>query len=760
MTDSVARVLALEALKGGSGGGGSSGTTNYNALQNRPQINGVTLSGNKTTAQLGINATKDYTELQNIPTLNGHSIVGTLTSSDLEINQYSAMIGKPSINNVTLNGNLSLSDLGITSVTVDSALSATSTNPVENKAVTAALSTKLTDTDLNPLRTDIQANTTAIAALETSTTSRLAAKVDKVTGKDLSTNDFTNAYQTKLDGIETGANKTVVDADLSATSTNPVQNKAVYAALSDKLEDADLDDLKSDIQANSEAIDVLNGTGDGSVQKQIATALANISTLTKQIVTVLPTVADAQDNVIYLLAAETSGVYEQYTIVTDSDGNKILALLGSTQVDLTDYYNKTQIDSLLTDKVDKVTGKDLSTNDFTNADKSKLDGIENGANKTQVDDTLSGTSENPVQNKVIVSALADKLETSDLDDLKTDIQTNADNISDLSDDLTAGLDEKVDKVTGKTLTSNDFTDALKAKLDSIEDGADKSVVDSALSSTSENPVQNKSVYEALEGKQAVLTFDTAPTENSTNPVTSEGIYQALQNISVDKATVAATGVVKPDGTTITIDSDGTISTTEYTAGNGIDISDGEISAETRVFNGTMAEWNAKSTAEKIKYTNASISDDAETAQTTDTVESGNMLAVTSNAVYGSVSPLESMLNAIFNPTKRSIGGGIRKFLDTSTSHTMTATVTGAYQFMLYKHNHGNTAAIYVNNVAVCSSPFWGDSANSEILDQSDISWTPTIFVKKGDIIRIGSDNSPTSGTSRWFANSYNCWGIE
>lgn len=38
----------------------------------------------------------------------------------------------------------------------------------------------------------------------------------------------------KLDGIAQGANKTVVDAALSSTSTNPVQNKAVKAALDDK----------------------------------------------------------------------------------------------------------------------------------------------------------------------------------------------------------------------------------------------------------------------------------------------------------------------------------------------------------------------------------------------------------------------------------------------------------------------------------------------------------------------------------------------
>lgn len=42
------------------------------------------------------------------------------------------------------------------------------------------------------------------------------------------------------------------------------------------------------------------------------------------------------------------------------------------------------------------------------ADKKKLDGISTGANKTTVDSSLSSTSTNPVQNKVINSALAGK----------------------------------------------------------------------------------------------------------------------------------------------------------------------------------------------------------------------------------------------------------------------------------------------------------------------------------------------------------------
>lgn len=37
-----------------SGGGGGGGTDNYNSLKNLPQINGTTLKGNKTSADLGL----------------------------------------------------------------------------------------------------------------------------------------------------------------------------------------------------------------------------------------------------------------------------------------------------------------------------------------------------------------------------------------------------------------------------------------------------------------------------------------------------------------------------------------------------------------------------------------------------------------------------------------------------------------------------------------------------------------------------------
>jgi hypothetical protein len=52
--------------------------------------------------------------------------------------------------------------------------------------------------------------------VSTPTATALATKVDKVTGKDLSTNDFTDLLKTKLDGIEEGATADQTKADIDA----------------------------------------------------------------------------------------------------------------------------------------------------------------------------------------------------------------------------------------------------------------------------------------------------------------------------------------------------------------------------------------------------------------------------------------------------------------------------------------------------------------------------------------------------------------
>ena len=68
---------------------------------------------------------------------------------------------------------------------------------------------------------------TKVSSIENTISDIDKTKVDKVSGKGLSTNDYTTNEKNKLAGIATGATKVIVDSALSSTSTNAIQNKAV-----------------------------------------------------------------------------------------------------------------------------------------------------------------------------------------------------------------------------------------------------------------------------------------------------------------------------------------------------------------------------------------------------------------------------------------------------------------------------------------------------------------------------------------------------
>lgn len=60
--------ITFAAAKNSGGGGG---TSNYNALSNRPKVNNVTLEGNKTLDQLGVYS-NNFTYSNGRLTLNTH----------------------------------------------------------------------------------------------------------------------------------------------------------------------------------------------------------------------------------------------------------------------------------------------------------------------------------------------------------------------------------------------------------------------------------------------------------------------------------------------------------------------------------------------------------------------------------------------------------------------------------------------------------------------------------------------------------------
>lgn len=87
-----------------------------------------------------------------------------------------------------------------------------------------------------------------------------------------------------------------------------------------------------------------------------------------QKVSAVPAVADAKENILYLVMNSGTKHYDIYAKIKGDDGNFKMELLDDTTVDLSGY-------------VTKETGKGLSHNDFTDALKTKLEGIADNANK-------------------------------------------------------------------------------------------------------------------------------------------------------------------------------------------------------------------------------------------------------------------------------------------------------------------------------------------------------------------------------------------
>lgn len=123
--------------------------------------------------------------------------------------------------------------------------------------------------------------------------------------------------------------------------------------------------INPDITVPSKVSELTNDSGfqtAAEVSTAITTAIAGLGTASFRKVDAVPTAAQAEDNVLYLVMNSSTGHYDIYAKVENE-----VVLLDDTTVDLSGY-------------VQKEAGKGLSTNDFTTALLNKLNGIAEGAN--------------------------------------------------------------------------------------------------------------------------------------------------------------------------------------------------------------------------------------------------------------------------------------------------------------------------------------------------------------------------------------------
>lgn len=244
---------------------------------------------------------------------------------------------------------------------------------------------------------------------------------------------------------------------------------------------------------------------------------------------------------------------------------------------------KSRVGTLENNKVDKESGKSL----IETSKIAKLDGIQEGANKTIVDTEIKA-SNNPVSNTAIKNALSNK----------------------------------VDKETGKGL----MTDAERIKLNDIEVEANKTVVDTEIK-TSDNPVSNTTIKNALADMINIIDANSP-------------IYEITDDmVNEDKITIDTNHDV------FFIYSRKNYSTSPVFTINDKICSD-IINAEAfnRIINSSLYLIIETSVGDRFSVypiTGGLVSDAFKNIHIVDFIEDGNSGLVTSNAVYDAIQALSN-----------------------------------------------------------------------------------------------------------------------
>lgn len=231
---------------------------------------------------------------------------------------------------------------------------------------------------------------------------QLNSKVDKVSGKELSTNDLTNALKQNYDSAYSHSTSTHAPANAEKNTIVTIKQNGENLTPDDNR----IVDLGT-VLTGGEQTSTSSADGGSNVY-----TFSNGSTITVKNGSKGSQGSPGKDG-----TNGTNGTSVTVASVSESDtdgGNNTITFSDGTSIII-----KNGTKGAKGDKGDAGTNATTTVVATTSAnglmskdDKSKLDGIATGANKTTVDSALSSTSTNPVQNKVINTALAGKANSS------------------------------------------------------------------------------------------------------------------------------------------------------------------------------------------------------------------------------------------------------------------------------------------------------------------------------------------------------------
>lgn len=183
--------------------------------------------------------------------------------------------------------------------------------------------------------------------------SALGGKVDVVSGKGLSTNDYTSAEKQKLSGIANGAQVNVIESvKVNGTKLTP-SSKAVDVTVPTKTSQLMND---SGYQSATSVESIITAKGyqtQSQVQSLINSAVGNITSIRYEKVTSLP--ATGSNGVIYLVAHShgTQDIYDEYIWLSET---KTYEKIGNTDIDLSAYVKKSELTAITTNDLNTMWG--------------------------------------------------------------------------------------------------------------------------------------------------------------------------------------------------------------------------------------------------------------------------------------------------------------------------------------------------------------------------------------------------------------------
>ena len=420
----------------------------------------------------GENAVKVTSPVSGGGTQYARLAVGTPTG-DNDAATKSYVDSKSAVATTSANGLMSAADkvkldgveAGANKTTVDAALDAASENPVQNKAVKAALDVKLSTRGgeisgyLDVGQTVSAEGSVSVGRTRTETgihfekaasdAGRISHGSDPMTGVAplarlkvaTPTDDDDAATKAYVDGRSAGSGAVRYDAAQSLTLEQKNLARLNIGALSSELPvtTGPVSMCPANVTDSYDAVHVTTTKHSGDdFTVTIDCGPENAPVRVKGIRTPTDADTDAAANVEYVKA--------KISEVTASGGVDVDNALSETS---TNPVQNKVVTAALTGKASTAVATQSINGLMSKADKTKLDGIAAGATKVTIDSTVSGSSNNPVANRVIKQYVDDKV------------------------------------AAGSNIT-----------------------VDAALSSTSTNPVQNKVVKKALDGKADITALDS------------------------------------------------------------------------------------------------------------------------------------------------------------------------------------------------------------------------------------------------------------